>query len=410
MLSFALRLLYILLIDAEPFSDFQIIYNCGQKFALGDYSVFKGTSYIGRFSHLTILTIYFGMIIKVFPNPILVIKLINIILSTINVYIIYWISIELYEDKKRAIMISFIACTFPPFIFYNSVLCSENLAMTFFIGSIYLFLLVIKGKKGLRWIIASGLLLSIGNLFRMVGIVILIAYIFYLIICHENKKCIKMSILLIVSFLSPWITVNSILLKLNITEYPLWHGREPAITSVLKGTNIQSLGMWNKEDSQISEKYKFNYDKVQSVCELIIKKRLISTPLYKLIGFYIIKFIAQWSSGDFSGAYWSTGNLSILNSRFNLSTVLFFYSQLVYLILMIYVYIQLFNIKQYLDNKLISLLYIIFCGFGLFYLIIEQQPRYGYIISWVFVLLGNYYPDMKMLIPNIGVCKQKSKK
>ena len=153
LLAFSLRLLYILLIDVKPFSDFEIIYNCGQKFAAGDYSVFKGTSYLARFSHLTIITIYFGEIIKLFPNALMIIKLINVILSTINIYI------------------------------------------------------------------------------------------FYLIIYYENKKSIKISILLIVSFLIPLITANSILLRLNITEYSLWHVREPFTTSVLKGTNIKALGM-----------------------------------------------------------------------------------------------------------------------------------------------------------------------
>ncbi|OAA88333.1 glycosyltransferase family 39 protein [Clostridium coskatii] len=388
LLAFSLRLLYILLIDVKPFSDFEIIYNCGQKFAYGDYSVFKGTSYIARFSHLTILTLYFGMIIKVFPDALLVIKLINIILSTINVYIIYLISIELYGNKKESIIISFIACVFPAFIFYNSVICSENLAMTFFLGSIYIFILVIKNKKGSLWILVSGLLLSIGNLFRMVGIVIIIAYISYLIIYYQNRKSITISILLIVSFLIPLGTTNTILLRLNITEYSLWHGREPAVwTSALKGTNIKAIGMWNNEDSQVAEKYNFNYDKVESACKSIIKERLTSTPLYELIGFYIVKFIGQWSSGDFSGAYWSTGEISILNSRFTLSIVLFFYSQMLYIILMMCIYKRLFHVKQYLDNKLINLLYIIFCGFGLLYLITEQQPRYGYIISWVFILL-----------------------
>lgn len=392
LLAFILRLLYILSVDFKPFSDFKVIYDSGQKIASGDYSVFKGTSYIARFTHLTILTLYFGMIIKVFSNALLIIKLINIILSTVNIYIIYLISLELYEDRKKTIIICFIACIFPAFIVYNSVLCSENLAMPFFLGSILIFILVVKSKINLHWILVSGLLLSVGNLFRIVGTILIIAYIFYLIIYYLNKKSIKISMLLIISFLVPLLTVNTILLKLNITEYSLWQGREPAITSVLKGTNIQSIGMWNEEDGKLPQKYDFNYDEVESASKSIIKERLTGTPLYKLIGFYIIKFMGQWSSGDFSGIYWSTGVVSILNTTLTLSTVLFFYSQVLYFILMIFIYKQLFYTKQYLDNKLINLLYIIFCGFGFFYLIIEQQPRYAYIVSWIFILLLHKLP------------------
>ena len=391
-LGFLLRLAYILLIDVKPFSDFQIIYNSGEKFAAGDYSVFKGTNYIARFTHLTILTLYFGVISKISSNALFIIKLINVILSTINIYVLYLISSELYEDKKKSLIISFIACVFPAFIVYNAVLCSENLAMPFLLGSIYMFILVIKNKKSSPWILVSGVLLSISNLFRMVGTIIIIAYILYLVIYYLNKKSIKIGALLIASFLVPLIIINSILLRFNITEYPLWQGREPSITSVLKGTNIESIGMWNEEDSQISQQYNFNYKDIESASKYIIKERLTTTPLYKLIGFYIVKFTAQWSSGDFLGVYWSTGVVSILNSTFTLSTALFFYSQVLYIILMLSIYKQLFHIKHALDNKLINLLYIIFCGFGLFYLIIEQQPRYAYIVSWIFILLFHQLP------------------
>lgn len=391
-LAFSLRLTYVLLIKAKPFSDFGTLYVCGKNFALGNYLVFKGTSYLARFPHLTITAIYLGFIDKLYPNSLFPIRLINVIFSTINIYIIYLLSFQLYKSKEKALVISFIACIFPPFIFYNTVLCSENLAMTFFLIAVYIFLLIIKNEMNSYLIFASGLLLSIGNLFRMVGVVILLDYILYWVIYCKRTISLKLIPLLIVSFLIPLFAVNSLLLKLNITEYPLWHGREPAITSVLKGTNINSLGMWNEEDSQIPEKYNFNYNKIEAASMSIIKSRLMHTSLYKLAGFYIAKFIAQWSNGDFSGVYWSTESLTILSSKFSLSTILFFYCQIIYTLLIIHIFLQLLNKKQYLNNNSLYLLYIIFCSFALFYILIEQQPRYGYIISWVFILLINPCP------------------
>lgn len=401
LLAFFLRLLYILLVDVKPFSDFGLIYRCGQKFASHDYSVFKGTSYIARFPHLTILTIYFGMMVKIFPNALFAIKLTNVILSTISVYIIYLISKNVCENSENVLMVSFTACIFPPFIFYNSVLCSENLAIPFFLISIYLFIMTVKSKKSSVYILSSGLALSIGNLFRMVGIIMLIAYILYLIIYCRNKSSIKKCILLAISFFIPLIIANTVLLKSNITQYPLWHGREPVVTSILKGTNIKSIGMWNKEDSEIPKKCNYNYDKTQAVSMSIIKERLTKTPLPELIAFYVVKFIAQWSSGDFAGAFWSTGDLSTLSSKLTLSTILFLYAQILYIILMISIYMQLFRAESKKDSNLINLVYIIFCGFGLFYLMIEQQQRYAYIVSWIFILLLNGMP-LKRLKYNLS--------
>ena len=147
--AFLLRVMWIMSLKSEPYSDFLTIYNCGAAFIKGDYSVFKGISYIARFSHLTMLTIYLGAVQKFFSEPIFAYQLINVVLSTFNVFLIYLIASELYDDKDKGIWAALVACLFPAFIAYNSVPCSENMAMPFFLGSVYLFMMVIKTKKSI---------------------------------------------------------------------------------------------------------------------------------------------------------------------------------------------------------------------------------------------------------------------
>ena len=55
---------------------------------------------------------------------------------------------------------------------------------------------------------------------------------------------------------------------------------------------------------------------------------------------------------------------------------------------MVFVYRGLFIKKNYMDNKPINLFYIIFCGYGILYLITEQQARYAYIACWIFIILA----------------------
>lgn len=64
-----------------------------------------------------------------------------------------------------------------------------------------------------------------------------------------------------------------------------------------------------------------------------------------------------------------------------------FFSQLIFLILIVLTYIGLYNNKQYKKNKLINLFYIIYCGYGLLFLISESQDRYSFIVSWLFIVL-----------------------
>lgn len=386
-ISLILRLLWILIVNTQPVSDFSLIYNAGKEFAGGNYWVFKGTSYMARFPHLTMLTIYLGLFQKVFANALLIIKLVNAVLSVISVYIIYLIGIELFDDNEKGIFIALLASLFPPFIMYTSVVCSENVAMPFFLGSLYLFILVIKRKKNIMYFIFSALSLSAGNLFRMVAYVILIAYIMYLFIYWDRKKFAKSCVLIIIAFFIPLYLANNILLNSGITENPLWKGKEPSMTSILKGTNIYSIGMWNEEDSKLPGIYNYDYEAVNAAAKSIIKYRLTTTPIYKLAGFYIIKFIAQWSLGDFAAVRWANDKLELLSTTADLGTIAALFSQLIFLIVILYTYRGLFNHRQYLENKIVNLFYIIFCGFGLFYLITEQQSRYGYIASWVFIVL-----------------------
>lgn len=387
-LAFFVRILWVFAVTTQPFSDFGLMFKCGgDNFAKGDYSIFKGTSYMGRFTHLTAFTIYLGLIQKYFTNALLIIKIINVILSTINIFLIYLISKELFDSKEKALWVSLISCLFPPFIFYNSVTCSENLAMPFFLASVYLFILAVRSKKSPVWFLFAGALLSIGNIFRSVGIVLLIAYIVYLIIYWNRKRLVLSCSLVLVSFIIPLYMASSILISLGITEYPLWSGREPNITSVLKGTNIEANGMWNEEDSKIPIIYNYDYKAVEKASKDIIIERLTKTPLNKLAVFYIKKFTMQWSIGDFSALYWSTTKVSTENVASELSRFAPFYSQLYYIVILAFALLGLFNKEYRTKNKVINLFYIIFCGYGLFYLLTELQPRYAYIASWVFPIL-----------------------
>jgi 4-amino-4-deoxy-L-arabinose transferase-like glycosyltransferase len=386
-IALILRLSWILTIHTEPISDFQMIFESGGRFINGDYSMFKGEGYIARFTHLTMSVIYYGLFHKFFSNPLIAIKLSNVIWSTLSIYLIYLIVSELYDEKEKGIWGAFVSSIFPPFIMYTSVTCTENHAMPFLLGSIYIFLLVTKERKSPEWILLSGLLLFIGHVFRMVGSVIIVGYIMYVFLYFPFKKGIKLGGYLLSSLIIPLYLTSTILLSLGVTEYPLWKGREPSTTSILRGTNIKSNGTWNEEDAKLPEKYNYDYIAVKEASKAIIKERLATTPPFTLLKFYIMKFASEWSSGDFAALYWSTLEVTDMNIPLNLSKFTGFYSQLVYCILFGLAYIGLFNNKLKKDIGPVNLLYILFCGFGLLYLITENQSRYGYIVSWIFIVL-----------------------
>lgn len=396
-IGFSLRVLWILNVNSIPTSDFKVIYDNAGNFINGDRSIFYGTSYIGRFPHLTIITLYISLIRYVFPiSNLLVIKIINLISSMIVLILINLIINALYKNKNYALIGTLIGTIFPPFISYVGVFCSENLAMPLYLLSIYLFLTAMKSKDKIKFFILCGVTLGIGNLFRMVATIVLIAYLIYILIYYKDTLLVKVKniALIIVPYVIIICSVSSTLQILKITEYPLWKGSEPKITNVLKGTNYNSFGAWNEEDAKIIEDNIDDYHKLEDLSKKIIRERLTSTSIFKLGIFYLEKFSLVWSTGDCSGVLWSQKDIDESTIKFpvkeikNINVPLSTTFQIIYILILALVLFGLLN-KNNLENiKEINLFYLIFCGYGCMYLLTEAQPRYSYIACWIFIILS----------------------
>lgn len=389
--SFALRALWLLNVNSVPVSDFSVIYESGEKFLNGDTSMFWGTSYIARFPHLTIMVLYMALMIKLFPiHNLLMMKMVNLSLGTLCVFLIYLIVKKIFNSEKKALIAAAFASLFPPLITYTAVFCTENIAIPFYLLSIYMLLVAMKKKNSRYFLILSGVLLAFGNLFRMVAIIMIIAYGMYLLIYSDDKLIVKIQNLLLylVPYFLVMFVVSGSLQYMRITEYPLTKGSEPKITNILKGTNYENGGKWNSEDAAIPEMYNYDYDKVNEASKKIIVERLTTTPPLKLLRFYINKFANQWNEGDLSGVFWSQLDVPKDDIKFDVTPSGRKVLQLIYNCIILLIFIGLFNRKGIDKNKEINLFYIIFCGYSLLYLITEAQARYSYIASWVLIVLA----------------------
>ncbi len=388
LLSCILRVLWLLNVNTMPISDFRVIYETAQDLLEGNTSAFWGTGYLGRFPHLTIMSLYMSFMIKVFPvNNIIAMKVVNLFFEVLTVYLIYLLAKEIFNSKKLGLYAAGLASFFPPLVTFVGILCTENIAIPFYLLSTYLFILVIKNKKSKYYLILSGVMLSIGNLFRMVATIMVIAFGIYLLIYTKDKlfEKLKRVGLYLLPYLLVLFTVSSILQGLGVTEFPLWKGSEPKVTSILKGTNIESFGRWNEEDASIVTKYNYDYDKIDKASKEIIKERLATTNPLKLAGFYIVKFAMQWSIGDFEGAYLSKLDMQEDAVKVNVSL---WFIEVIYGCIMLLVFLGLNNRRKRTDDSAINLLYIILCGYGVMYLVTEAQGRYSLIIAWTFIIFA----------------------
>lgn len=384
-----LRILWLINVNTQPYSDFETLYNGAIALINNDNTLFTGVNYIARFPHLSYMIVYMAVIMKLFGQAVLTIKIGNLIFSIITMYLIYKVSLEVFEEENLALVSLGISAIFAPMITYVGVLATENIAIPFYLASIYFFIKAIKKDMSLGLLALSGLLLGIGNLFRMVAVIMVIAYVMYILIFEDKKiiSKIKSSIVIVIMFVSVLVSGSFLLKSLGITEVHLWKGKEPAVTNILKGSNIESFGRFNDEDAAIPEKYNYDYDKVKDVSIEIIKERLTTTSPIRLAIFYGGKFIGQWGQGDMSGISWSESGaekIGVINSE-NSKVVV----QLAYISIISLSFISLFNKKRIIyENKIINLFYIILCGYGCFYLISEMQGRYAYIACWLFIIFA----------------------
>jgi hypothetical protein len=397
--GFIIRLIWIILVPTYPVSDFSAMYDSAASASKGDFSSFKGTAYFARFTHSTITILYFSVFYKFTENPLFLIKVFNVIWQTAAIYALYLVSNELF-GKTRALFSASIIAFFPSFIMYSSQVMSENIAIPVYIFSIYLFLKATEEVKGIYLLILSGILLSTANLFRMVGVIFIIACIVYLFIYKGLKISLKKGSIVLASYLIPLYLVSQSLIMLNITETHLWKPKESSFTSILRGSSVKYHGRWNEEDAALPETYNYDMEKVNEAAKEIVIRRLTTTPFPTLLGHFVNKISMQWGIGDFGATGWtishskdSTFSGTLKYNFHELSFII----QLMFLTLLIRAFKALLK-KDYINNEHINFLYILFGGFVLLYMISENQERYAFIVSWLFTIFGTRSKNTKQLI------------
>ena len=227
-------------------------------------------------------------------------------------------------------------------------------------------------------------------MFRMVGAVFLVAFFVYTLAYKGIKECIKTLPLIYVSYILSMFIVSQSLLYYEVTEAHLWNSKEPSITSILKGTNIEYHGRWNAEDAKIPESLNYDSDKIKEVSKSIIVDRFKNTPLHKLAGHYILKLSNQWGAGDFGAYNWAvedateTSATKFMKNNYTEINILI---TLFYATLLITILINIIK-GNYEDKDEMNFFFILFGGFVLLYLISETQERYAFIVSWVMVIFS----------------------
>lgn len=393
--AFVIRIGVILWIDTPVISDFKTMLDASKELVNGT-DAYKSMPYFICWGYQMGHVIYQAILLNII-NSITLLKIVNAIVTSSTVIMIYLIGKEL-STTKAAIIISIIYSIFLFPLLLNTVLTNQLLPMLLILIAIYLWMKKKKENKLMPVII--GILLGISNMLRSETIVIIIAFVLYtifLMIKKENRKALIINLCLIIISYFTLTTATSFVLKATDIS-PSGLENKNSSWKFLEGLNVETRGQYSEDDA-----IKYSYDKKKTTKEL--KKRIQEEwQQYPLL--FAKKTKILWLNSDLS---WSLGHIENqedlkLYEGINQIFIYFF------VIMSLLSAITLFK-KTYKKEQILILL-ILFIYFGV-YLFIEVMPRYAYSLQIFEALLASitlgYILDNKK-ISKVGDHHAKARK
>lgn len=281
------RVVAVWCITTPPISDFEILFNSAEELLAGNNDMLSSWYYTA-YPYQTSVVLYFATVLGIYDS-IISIKVMNCLFSAGTVVVIYFIVKELVsEESARVVSLCYGFFPFP--LFYNTILTNQIPSAFFFYTGLYIF---VRGKKEKRvkLIVASGILIAIGNLFRPEGIIFLATIIGYYLLSlkKDNIKKNFYEMIMVCIIYCVVFQLASCGVKLGkLNEYGLENNN--TYMKFVLGLNIESNGTWDEEDMV----YLGDQEKQKEVIAERIKKFNICNSL----SFFADKMKEIFGGGD----------------------------------------------------------------------------------------------------------------
>lgn len=395
--SFFVRVLAVLIMNNEPYSDFKLMYEAAEMLARGDIS-FNETQYFTRWAYQTGFVVWEAGLLKI-CNSILFLKLVNCALSAGIHLLIFYIVKEIFASRTAAATVSAVYMVFPFSVLHTNVLTNSHVSAFFLFLGIWLLLRkedTLEGESGrfgrvVKKELAAGICVAIGNIFRPDGIIVLVAMAAKFIYEVINKKItipvfFKRSAAFFAIYLTVTASVSGIIVATGVNPRGLSNG-DPLWKFVL-GTNYESRGLYTDGDerilSQMMENDGISYEQAE---KCLIKER-VKEPV-KIIDMLPDKINTIWWFGE-GGALWYSVSYEAQEELSATVDWMTGQNRGIWICIMSLLVLGLGswyqNCKETIGNLIIP--FIVFATFSV-YLVIEVQERYGYMVQIaVFIMAG----------------------
>ncbi|MEW4369386.1 glycosyltransferase family 39 protein [Paenibacillus kandeliae] len=414
--SFLLQLAIIFIFPRQPTDDSQTVLGLAMNMLYnGDYSTFEPGGYLHMFPFNYSIVLYLEALLAIFPDNYLVIKIFNILfmlLTTLMIYLIYKQINPGVQRKDYGVLV--FAATFIPALFMNNLIYNDVIGTALLTTAFYFGIKFIKQHR-IRDILVTAVLLAVGNYFRSIGIIFLLAIVITMLLRLRSigvKKVILSICIMGALFSTPALAQNALLQATGKVQGSVTANSAPIYMWLNMGINLERFGFWDNMASYQIYQRQANYNKAESseLFKQSIEQKLSDASFGELAEMYYKKLIWTWTEGTYQlerygigsdnsasggqrnmgimGSYSYTNVITDLftgNSGYRTGTLWIAYtiSFLMYCFALVRL-IGSFRAKRYEEVSLVLVL----LGFIGFYLLWEIKSRYLFPVYPLLILLS----------------------
>ena len=379
LISFFVRLIFIFIFKFPQLDDFSTLLDASHMFSRGDYS-FNMWFHFHTWGYQTGFVIYQGLLLKLFHSEFLL-KLLNVFYSSCLVLFIYKVGRRI-SDEKSARVVSLLYMIFPFHMFLNSIMANHHLAtLLMYLGILFL----VKKDKSFKDYILGGVLISLGNIIRPEGIIVVCSFLVYEFFLLDKEKLLN-TFIRICSFLIIYFSIGfcSSFLVIKTGVNPSGLSNKDPLWKFILGFNYNTCGYYEDSDSQ----YQVNKETEIS----IIKERALS-DLPRTGRLMLCKIDHFWlqSDLDMETAQYNDKTFNLFRFDIKMGSILdkvISVNGYIYMFIFSMFLIGIFINRKRLSNEALFLLIMCVVTFFVF-LLIEIQPRYAYFIHISIFILAS---------------------
>lgn len=415
--SFIIYAIWGVFAKTPPISDYEVLINGAKTMARGEFATlaFDKTNYFYFYNFQAGFVTYLAVIIKLFGERLVFMKLIEILVMSITNVFVYDIATKIYS-KKCGVLASMMYAMLLFNIAGSSIINNQHISMFFMVLALWLFL---KDKKILN--VFAGISTGVAIILRPSISIFAIALVCFKIwkIFESNFKNIKKEIFVICLLLiSMFITIkgyDAIMIHSKQVPNSAVSGNAKYFKFLLglKGRGLYNVTTQTAEKTQVYfdlENLEFDYEKYDDECIKEIKNSIINSPrmLLRYINEKMVYFCGAVDNQlGYAWEYISTSRIcDFMNYYGYIQYILLLLLSLISSLMIFYKKNDIeYDGKSGKNNEILKILFI---GFFLAHIFIEVQTRYRYEQYFVLAILSS--PILAIIFNKISEFFEKSKK